>query len=259
MEQEKIGKFIAECRKNHKLTQEELGEKMGVSSKTISRWETGRCMPDISLLEPLSIELEVTINELIKGHKISDKNIKKETDDNLKKSLNETQKSRKNVKLLTIIIIFLLIFVIIISLNKRISLASFKAMNTSRNFYQLLKTNDYKKIASSITKKYEEDMWHTTATNYTTQDFIDNLKTFKEDGIKYKSFRLMEFDYDGTYFVKYKMCFQDKKEEGCVSIKVLNGNGEDGKYIFWVEPLGEESEFERRIVNVFNPVWYIEK
>ena len=73
MDQEKIGKFIAECRKEKKLTQEQLAEKLGVSNRSISRWENGKTMPDISLFEPLCEELNISINELLKGQRLNDK------------------------------------------------------------------------------------------------------------------------------------------------------------------------------------------
>jgi len=59
--QEKIGKFIAHLRKEKKMTQQELGEKVGVTNKTISRWENGDYMPDLSLLKPLSKEPSISI------------------------------------------------------------------------------------------------------------------------------------------------------------------------------------------------------
>ena len=67
MNQEKIGKFISKLRKEKNLTQEELAEKLSVSSKSISRWENGKCMPDLSLLIPISKEFGITVNELISG------------------------------------------------------------------------------------------------------------------------------------------------------------------------------------------------
>ncbi|MBE6820744.1 MAG: helix-turn-helix transcriptional regulator [Ruminococcaceae bacterium] len=69
MNQEKIGKFIAECRKEKNLTQEQLAEKLGVSDKSISRWENAKTMPDISLFEPLCQELDISFNELLTGEK----------------------------------------------------------------------------------------------------------------------------------------------------------------------------------------------
>lgn len=67
MDQVKIGKFIAELRKGKKLTQEHLAEKLGVTQKSVSRWETGRNMPDLSILQSLSAELGITVSELLDG------------------------------------------------------------------------------------------------------------------------------------------------------------------------------------------------
>lgn len=75
MNQEKIGKFISTLRKEKKLTQEQLAEKIGVTNRSISRWENGKTMPDLSLLEPLSNLLGITINELISGEKIKEEKV----------------------------------------------------------------------------------------------------------------------------------------------------------------------------------------
>ena len=70
MDVKKIGRFIAENRKAKNLTQKELAEKLGVSDKTVSRWENGNYMPDLSLLQPLSEELGISLNELLSGEHI---------------------------------------------------------------------------------------------------------------------------------------------------------------------------------------------
>lgn len=67
MNQILIGKFIAQQRKAKNLTQAQLAEKLGVSNKTISKWENGKCMPDYSIIQFLCKELDVTISELIDG------------------------------------------------------------------------------------------------------------------------------------------------------------------------------------------------
>lgn len=67
MNQILIGKFIALRRKEKNLTQEQLAEKLGVSNKTISKWETGKCMPDYSIVRNLCEELDITIAELMDG------------------------------------------------------------------------------------------------------------------------------------------------------------------------------------------------
>ena len=70
MDTKKIGAFIASCRKAKGYTQQQLAEKLGVTNKTVSRWETGKYMPDLSLLKPLCTELDITLNELLSGEKI---------------------------------------------------------------------------------------------------------------------------------------------------------------------------------------------
>lgn len=74
MNQKKIGKYIATCRKKNKLTQEQLAEKLGVTSKSVSRWENGKTMPDVSLFNQLCKELKITINDLLSGEEISENN-----------------------------------------------------------------------------------------------------------------------------------------------------------------------------------------
>ncbi len=70
MDQEKIGRFIAGLRRERGMTQEQLGEMLGVSQRTVSRWETGRNMPDIGLLSPLTKALGVTVSELLEGRRL---------------------------------------------------------------------------------------------------------------------------------------------------------------------------------------------
>ena len=73
MNQEKIGLFIAKCRREKNMTQEDLAEKLGVSNKSISRWENGKTLMDISLFEPLCNELDISIIELLNGERVNDK------------------------------------------------------------------------------------------------------------------------------------------------------------------------------------------
>lgn len=71
MDQEKIGKFIKENRENNNLTQEQLASMLGLTDKSISRWEHGKTMPDISMLNPLSDILGVSVQELLNGRKMT--------------------------------------------------------------------------------------------------------------------------------------------------------------------------------------------
>ena len=70
MNQEKIGKFISELRKEKNMTQEELAEKLDVTNKSISRWENGKTMPDLSLITVLAKEFNVEVSELLNGRRM---------------------------------------------------------------------------------------------------------------------------------------------------------------------------------------------
>ena len=84
MDQNKIGRFICDMRKQRGMTQEQLGETLGVTNKTVSRWETGKYMPDIDKLRELSTVLNVSINELLAGERIEDaSSFIKKADENL--------------------------------------------------------------------------------------------------------------------------------------------------------------------------------
>lgn len=69
MDQMQIGRFLAACRKERGLTQQQLADRLGVNMRSVSRWETGRCMPDLSLLQFLAAELGITVPELLEGRR----------------------------------------------------------------------------------------------------------------------------------------------------------------------------------------------
>lgn len=90
MDQMKVGKFMAQLRKEQGLTQEALGEKLGVTNKTVSRWETGTYMPDIELLVPLGEALGVSVNELLTGERLTNEQFRKQADENLVEAMQES-------------------------------------------------------------------------------------------------------------------------------------------------------------------------
>ena len=99
MDQRKIGEFIAAMRKEQGLTQEELGYRLGVTNKTISRWETGKYMPDIDKLQDLSSMLKISVNELLTGERIFDTTVfMQKADENLIEALSAASLSISKTK-----------------------------------------------------------------------------------------------------------------------------------------------------------------
>ena len=90
MDQLKVGSFIAALRHEAGLTQEALGQKLGVTNKTVSRWENGCYLPDVEMLQLLGGLFDVSINELLCGEKLADADFRKEADANLMSALRES-------------------------------------------------------------------------------------------------------------------------------------------------------------------------
>lgn len=83
MDQQKIGAFIACRRKELNLTQKELADKLGITDRAVSKWENGRCMPDLSLLQPLSRILGVGVNDLLSGEIIPEEKVREKSERNI--------------------------------------------------------------------------------------------------------------------------------------------------------------------------------
>ena len=96
MDQVKVGEFISTERKAKKLTQKELAEQLGVSDKTISRWETGNGLPDMAYLTPLCDLLKVSVNELLSGEKLPPNEYSMKAEENIMALLQENQKNKKS-------------------------------------------------------------------------------------------------------------------------------------------------------------------
>lgn len=94
------GKFIALKRRQKNLTQEQLAEKLGVSNKTISKWETGKCMPDYAIVKSLCEELEVTVAELLDGEISKDKSVRTYDDEQILDLIRRTQELEKQKNML---------------------------------------------------------------------------------------------------------------------------------------------------------------
>ena len=95
MELTQIGKFIAELRKEQGFTQEQLGDKIGVTNKTISRWETGVYLPPADALLMMSELFDVSINEILSGKMLSDEEYREAAEENLRQTINASSFSLK--------------------------------------------------------------------------------------------------------------------------------------------------------------------
>ena len=133
MNQEKIGKFIATLRKEEKkMTQEQFAEKLGVSNRSVSRWENGKTMPDLAMLPIISEELGVSVSELLNGER-SAPEIDTRESVSMMIELSDQEKKRKAKRLNTYFLLGLICVVIVI-LDGQFQILSFMEDSRARNF-----------------------------------------------------------------------------------------------------------------------------
>ena len=104
MDQEKIGKFIASCRKDMGLTQAALAEKLGITDRAVSKWENGKSMPDASIMLELCGILQITVNELLSGERLDMEDYKKMAEENLLQLQKQEELNNKKLLSLEVVI-----------------------------------------------------------------------------------------------------------------------------------------------------------
>ena len=112
MDQEKIGKFIAQKRKEKKFTQEELAEILNVNSRSISRWENGKCMPDMSMYNSICEVLGISINEFLSGEKLKKDEYQDKFEKNMIDIVGNVELKNKTIRIFNLVILFVVVFII---------------------------------------------------------------------------------------------------------------------------------------------------
>ena len=97
MDQIKIGRFIAATRKEQNFTQRQLAEKLNISDKTVSKWECGNGLPEVSLMLLLCDALKINVNELLSGERLSDDNYHEKAEENVMDLIREKEESKKKI------------------------------------------------------------------------------------------------------------------------------------------------------------------
>lgn len=231
MNQEKIGKLIAECRKSKKMTQVELASKLGVTDKSVSKWENGICLPDVSLYKKLCELLGITLNEFFAGEKVTDETFKEVADNNLLNALENSiftlkdkvdyfkKKWEKEHFWELIIVVIVIVFFIIYGFIKD---NGWQYLFMVIGFISGLVENN-RKMA------YIENHAYGKKSNISIEDFKTSLKGFKEFKEKMSKFKnkkeaidyliketgLQEEECSDAYDIVMKIDFEkiDKKAE----------------------------------------------
>ena len=126
------GTFIAEFRKEKGLTQKALGEKLNVTDRAVSKWETGRSFPDVAILEDLCQELGISVSELLAGKKIEAEHYQEETEKILVSSISKAQMYGYQIALYGLLLaVMLLIYVPVFILKNRLNMGIYMIIAVS--------------------------------------------------------------------------------------------------------------------------------
>ena len=154
MNQEKIGKFIAKKRKEKNLTQIQFAEKLGVSDRSVSNWENGKNMPDMSLFPIISKELNITINDLMSGEIVEKKEYQQKFEENIIYTIDKKVKKENRLLKVILLTLFIIFFVLVMF----VSIESIY-MKSNVNSYPLIQKNYYDDIHVNDNQYFERTIY----------------------------------------------------------------------------------------------------
>ena len=212
MNQEKIGKFILKLRKDKRMTQQELADKLNVTDRAVSHWENGRSIPDVALFKPICEIFDISVNELISGEKLTKDKLIKQSDENIINTLKDSDKHKRKSKsiivILTIGIVILLIAILIGIKNKypKIDLFNFTIQQADpEKPYKLEKQLEVDKkdvyyygLDFAIFCEKNEKCYQVKDALKHRQISLDEFQKYLEKQAEYENYKIMRFWDGGT-------------------------------------------------------------
>ena len=187
----KIGKYIAEKRKALGLTQKQLTEKLNMSDKSVSKWERGICLPDVSIYMELCSILRISINEFLAGKDIDAENVIEKSDSNLIQITKESKKKQKNLKtILAVVTVFAVIVSAILG-----TLFFHKLIQPKNYITAVDQTSTEMKTAELLSGTDGAYLFH-----YFTKDEFKTLTIYVSEyqfGTLISKSKVADLDYDG--------------------------------------------------------------
>ena len=244
MDQVKVGKFIKKLRLEKKMTQQQLADLLGLSFKTISKWECGYGSPDISIINELSNVLGVSTTELLSGERNKDLNMK--SNHYLKKRI-----------VITIFIVLLLLSPLLIlsigELGKIKSLPSFSTIllkNKKENLFQALQSFDYEELDSML--NHNVALRNQKEYDYSVDELLERIKELEKRKIEFDNLKYEESTYGNTVYYNISVRYNSALYEFYYSMEY---DKKDKKYYFliWAPTHDNKAEIYHLIEEVLCP------
>lgn len=244
-----VGKFISELRKEKGLTQKELAENLNVTDKAVSKWETGKCYPDIEMIEKLSQLFNISINEILNGERILLEKVQKEADKTIVQVIKNSKKEKHKGRIIALILSFITLVSGAFAIYQAVNTP--KTEHISLQMYSQNCSSVFNEISAAIYKEFYISSYTVCTDSYVRYDkngevtYIDmclwDSHTFKEISVKYwlngetdtpeTSITMLQNDYnlniDGIHFNKY-INFLSTEDIG--KVVEMSGNTTDFGY-----------------------------
>ena len=188
----KIGKYIAGKRKVLGMTQKQLAEKLNMSDKSVSKWERGICLPDVSVYMELCEILGISINEFLAGEDIDEENVEKKSEDNIIQVTKDSKKKQKNLKsILAVVTTFAVIMVLVLG-----AVFVHKVMQPKNYIIAVDRTSAEMKTAELLTGADGAYLF-----NFYAKEEYKTLSEYQAGELINKS-KVADLDYDGIESAK---------------------------------------------------------
>lgn len=266
MDQVKIGNFISECRKEKRMTQQELANRLGLTAKAVSKWETGKGLPDVSLYEDICKELGITLNEFFAGEHIEERRIIAQTDENLEEILKEYYKMKKQKNIITFILLVIVsgLAIWLINLIRKVFLVGgivslvgllgleiepeirTDASQYAKNYYIEAYGGDLDSNLSIFPDEITEDM--------KVINFESSLATglFDTDGYIFLEYTLDKVDFDNEVARLQDLQAKIENYDGQVYINKVMYSEDDYAYPTYITIDGYADTFEYALIDEEN-------
>lgn len=217
MNNDKIGKFIAKLRKDKKMTQLELANKLHVTDRAVSHWENGRRLPDISLFQSICEIFDISVSELISGEKIAKDKIIKKSDENIIHTLNTNKKNKKDfiriiiMLFISILVLIIILFFVIRNLYPKIDIQHFTILlsdpdepYTLKREFKYYNQNVYYYGIDSAVFCDKEKCYQVKEAFKNNQITLENFQNYLEKQAEYENVEIMKLFDGGTTIYKKK-------------------------------------------------------
>jgi len=207
MDQEKIGKFISELRKEKNMTQIELANKLGITDRAISKWENGRGLPDLSLIKPLCDELNITVNELLSGEKIDKSDYPIKSEENILNTINYTNKKIKKTKkifkrLLSIICLLLFVFIALFCIDIKRMNNNEPVFFSTWGFKYAPPIDMHEEEIEMAIEKYIIDRNESESKRYHNEKWFVSFKTYLIEEKKNQTYNIYAWVLEESYYLE---------------------------------------------------------